>query len=264
MLTWCLRVWQSSFFPRPSPSRCAPSSSSECPLSPPPLASPPPPRDGVTAPSFPPRQVPLGGLLSSPGKDLPKLSCCTGLLQYLELGPLPSPAEREGHSAESAASPPSVCSHSFSHQQPPAPSGPGSCWVQTKSFSRPLQRHCIGSKGPPSSARGSGFKYQPNDTTGMSYKRKQREENPSKSVYRDFTGSPVVKTRHFQYKGHWVQSCIRELRSHMPCSLAKKVSLKEGSVCVCVTDSVCCTSETNAALQSNHSPIKINFKKDIK
>ena len=98
----------------------------------------------------------------------------------------------------------------------------------------------------------------------MSYKRKQREENPRKSVYRDFTGSPVVKTQHFQYKGHWVQSCIRELRSHMPCSLAKKVSLKEGSVCVCVTDSVCCTSETNAALQSNHSPIRINFKKDIK
>ena len=34
VLTWCLRVWQSSFFPRPSPSRRAPSSSSGCPLSP--------------------------------------------------------------------------------------------------------------------------------------------------------------------------------------------------------------------------------------
>ena len=33
-------------------------------------------------------------------------------------------------------------------RQPPAPSGPGSCWVQTKSFSWLLQRHCIGPKGP--------------------------------------------------------------------------------------------------------------------
>ena len=62
---------------------------------------------------------------------------------------------------------------------------------------------------------------EPDDT--MSYKRKQREENPRKSGFRDFPGSPVVKTQHFQHKGHWVQSLMRGLRSHMPCSAAKKL-----------------------------------------
>ena len=71
-------------------------------------------------------------------------------------------------------------------------------------------------------------KKDPSITQSMSYKRKQREENPRKSGYRDFPGSPVVKTQHFQYKGHWVQSLMRKLRSHMPCSAAKKVFLKEG------------------------------------
>ena len=71
-------------------------------------------------------------------------------------------------------------------------------------------------------------KKDPSITQSMSYKRKQREENLRKSGYRDFPGSPVVKTQHFQYKGHWVQSLMRELRSHMPCSAAKKVFLKEG------------------------------------
>ena len=40
-------------------------------------------------------------------------------------------------------------------------------------------------------------------------------------IYRDFPGGPVVKTLH-SLEGAWVQSPLRELRSHMLHSLAKK------------------------------------------
>ena len=33
---------------------------------------------------------------------------------------------------------------------------------------------------------------------------------------------------------------------------------------ICITDSLCCTSETNATLEVNYTPIKLNFKKDTK
>ena len=36
---------------------------------------------------------------------------------------------------------------------------------------------------------------------------------------------------------------------------------KRVDICVCITDSLCCTSETNTALQINYTPIKINVKK---
>ena len=32
-------------------------------------------------------------------------------------------------------------------------------------------------------------------------------------------------------------------------------------MCTCVVDLLCYTAETNATLQSNHTPIKINFRK---
>ena len=38
----------------------------------------------------------------------------------------------------------------------------------------------------------------------------------------DFPDSPVVKTPALPLQEAWVQSLIGELRSHMPCSMAKK------------------------------------------
>ena len=35
----------------------------------------------------------------------------------------------------------------------------------------------------------------------------------------------------------------------------------KGDMCTCVVDLLCYTAETNATLQSNHTPIKINFRK---
>ena len=35
---------------------------------------------------------------------------------------------------------------------------------------------------------------------------------------------------------------------------------KGGDICICMADSFCCTVETNTTLQSNYTPIKINFK----
>ena len=34
-------------------------------------------------------------------------------------------------------------------------------------------------------------------------------------------------------------------------------------MCRCVTDSLCCTAETNTTLQSNYTPRKINLKRDF-
>ena len=42
-----------------------------------------------------------------------------------------------------------------------------------------------------------------------------------KKTYRDFPGSPVVKTQYFQCRGHWIPSQVGELRSHIPCNMAK-------------------------------------------
>ena len=73
VLTWCLRVWQSSFFSNPSPPDVPP-------LLPPGVLS--PLSSAITASptrlrGCPPPQVPLGGLPSSPSRDLPKFCCCT-------------------------------------------------------------------------------------------------------------------------------------------------------------------------------------------
>ena len=40
----------------------------------------------------------------------------------------------------------------------------------------------------------------------------------------------------------------------------KKIQ-KTGDTCIHIADSLCCTAETNPILQSNYTPIKINFKK---
>ena len=40
----------------------------------------------------------------------------------------------------------------------------------------------------------------------------------------------------------------------------KKIQ-KRGDICICIADSLCCTAETNTALLSNYTPIKINLKK---
>ena len=49
-------------------------------------------------------------------------------------------------------------------------------------------------------------------------------ETVKEAYMRDFPGSPVVKTPHFHctLQGAQVLSLVRELRSHMPCSAAKK------------------------------------------
>ena len=39
---------------------------------------------------------------------------------------------------------------------------------------------------------------------------------------RAFPGGPVVKTLHSQCRSAWFRSLVRELRSHTPCSMAKK------------------------------------------
>ena len=41
--------------------------------------------------------------------------------------------------------------------------------------------------------------------------------------WRDSPGGPVVKTLHLHCLGVWVQFLIRDLRSHMPHSVAKKI-----------------------------------------
>ena len=41
----------------------------------------------------------------------------------------------------------------------------------------------------------------------------------------------------------------------------KKRILKRVDIHVCITDSLCCTAQTNTALQINYTPIKINLKK---
>lgn len=51
-----------------------------------------------------------------------------------------SPTERAEAAQGALPSPQSFCSHSFSHWQPPTPSGPGSFHVQCKFLSPPLQR----------------------------------------------------------------------------------------------------------------------------
>ena len=49
----------------------------------------------------------------------------------------------------------------------------------------------------------------------------------SKKRKMGFPGSPVVKTPHSKCRGLWVRSLIRELRSHVPCDVAKKKKKKE-------------------------------------
>ena len=43
-------------------------------------------------------------------------------------------------------------------------------------------------------------------------------------------------------------------------NLMGRKSKKRGDICVHIADALCCTVETNIALQSNYNPIKINFK----
>ena len=45
--------------------------------------------------------------------------------------------------------------------------------------------------------------------------------------WRDFPGSPVIKTRSFPLQGAQVQSLVRELRSHMLPGVAKKIEARE-------------------------------------
>ena len=39
---------------------------------------------------------------------------------------------------------------------------------------------------------------------------------------RDFSGCPVIRPLHFPVQRVWVQYLVRELKSHLPCSMAKK------------------------------------------
>lgn len=126
---------QSSFFSHPSPPD-VPLFFLRVSFLPSPLPSPPPPRDRVTA-----RHPGSAGLPSSPSKDLPKFCCCTAL-QHVELGPLPSPAEREGYPAGVHA--PNLhlsVQKSFLTSSPLLPQDQAHVGVQTNSFSWPLQRH---------------------------------------------------------------------------------------------------------------------------
>ena len=45
---------------------------------------------------------------------------------------------------------------------------------------------------------------------------------------RAFPGGPVVKTPHSQCRRAWFRSLVRELRSHTPCSIAKKKKKRIG------------------------------------
>ena len=125
-----------SSLPQPG---CSPSSSSLLSFLPSPLLSPPPPRGFMAAPSsLPPRfcleicpPVWAGPFPGPPAAQLPPASAT---------GTPPQP-NREGRSSQGALpSPQSFCSHSFSHWQPPTPSGPGSFHVQCEFLSPPLQR----------------------------------------------------------------------------------------------------------------------------
>ena len=55
-------------------------------------------------------------------------------------------------------------------------------------------------------------------------------------LLRDFPGGPVVKTPRFHCRGlgfnqgSWILSLVRELRSHMPGSEAKKKKKKNGNL----------------------------------
>ena len=46
---------------------------------------------------------------------------------------------------------------------------------------------------------------------------------------RAFPGGPVVKTLHSQCRSAWFRSLVRELRSHTPCSMAKRKKKSGGS-----------------------------------
>ena len=35
---------------------------------------------------------------------------------------------------------------------------------------------------------------------------------------------------------------------------------KRGDICICITESLCCTVEANITLQSSYTPIKVNEK----
>ena len=39
---------------------------------------------------------------------------------------------------------------------------------------------------------------------------------------------------------------------------------KRVDICICITDSLCCISETNTTLSINYTPIKINLKRKRK
>ena len=57
---------------------------------------------------------------------------------------------------------------------------------------------------------------------------------PSKNNFTgDFPGSPVVKFLHFQSRQARVQSLVRELRSHMPCGVAKQTEKTSQNLLLC-------------------------------
>ena len=70
---------------------------------------------------------------------------------------------------------------------------------------------------------------------------------------RDFSGGPVVKTPMQRVR---VQSLVGELRSHMPCCMAKKknkhikrnLKIKSMDICTWATELLCGTPKTNTAL----------------
>ena len=47
------------------------------------------------------------------------------------------------------------------------------------------------------------------------------EKNIKKRMYRDFPGRPVIENPHSHCRGHELDP-VRELRSCMPCGVAKK------------------------------------------
>ena len=53
----------------------------------------------------------------------------------------------------------------------------------------------------------------------------------------------------------------RELYSVLHGDLNGKEIQNRADICICMADSFCCTAETNTTLQSNYTPVKINFKK---
>lgn len=56
--------------------------------------------------------------------------------------------------------------------------------------------------------------------------------------------------------------CIMKgtLLNTLYCPIWKK-NLKRVDICKCITDSLCCTPETDTTLYINCTPIEINFKK---